>query len=169
MRSTSLVSSTLSSTTASSLLFLFLEHLVESGGLLQGAREAIQDHAVLAVGLIDPVGNDLDDDLVRDEVAGIHDGLGALAHLAARLNGGTEHLPGGKLDQTATCGKFLRLRSLAGPRRSQQNEVHMRLVAPLSFDFLMRPSYWCASRWLWIWATVSIVTLTAINSDVPPK
>ena len=77
--------------------------------------------------------------------------------------------PGRKLDQPATRGELLGLRSLARPRRPQQDQVHIRLVAPLSFAFLMRPSYWCASRWLWICATVSIVTLTAISSDVPPK
>ena len=40
---------------------------------------------------------------------------------------------------------------------------------PRSFDFLIRPSYWCASRWPCTCATVSMVTLTTIRSDVPPK
>ena len=42
-------------------------------------------------------------------------------------------------------------------------------VSPRSFDFLIRPSYWCASRCDWICATVSMVTLTTISRLVPPK
>ena len=40
---------------------------------------------------------------------------------------------------------------------------------PCSLAFLMRPSYWWARRWLCICATVSMVTDTAISSEVPPK
>ena len=40
---------------------------------------------------------------------------------------------------------------------------------PPSFDFLISPSYWWASRWPWICATVSMVTFTTISSEVPPK
>src|SRR5262249_29429537 len=48
-----------------------------------------------------------------------------------------------------------------------QLRVHLR--RPRSFDFLIRPSYWWAKRYPWICATVSIVTLTTISSEVPPK
>jgi hypothetical protein len=34
---------------------------------------------------------------------------------------------------------------------------------------LFSPSYWCARRWDWIWATVSIVTETTIRIEVPPS
>ena len=40
---------------------------------------------------------------------------------------------------------------------------------PFSFAFLIRSPYWCASRWLWICVTVSIVTLTTIKRLVPPR
>ena len=33
----------------------------------------------------------------------------------------------------------------------------------------MRSPYWCAIKWLWIWLTVSIVTLTTISRLVPPS
>ena len=39
----------------------------------------------------------------------------------------------------------------------------------LSFAFLIRSPYWCAIKWLWIWLTVSIVTLTTISRLVPPS
>ena len=32
------------------------------------------------------------------------------------------------------------LRSLAGPRRPEKNQSHLR--RPLNFDFLISPSYW---------------------------
>ena len=109
------------------------------------------------------------DDVVGDELALVHDRLGRAADLGAGLHGRAQHVAGRKLDEPVPGGDLLGLRPLAGPRRAQQDQVHHRLVAPLSFAFLMRPSYWCASRWLCTCATVSIVTLTAISSEVPPK
>jgi hypothetical protein len=42
-------------------------------------------------------------------------------------------------------------------------------LRPLSFAFLIKPSYGCASRCDCTWATVSMVTLTTMRSEVPPK
>ena len=58
-----------------------------------------------------------------------------------------------------------------GPRRAEKDYSHLRprVDAPRSLAFLISPSYWCATRWLWTWATVSIVTLTAISKEVPPS
>src|SRR6185369_7972738 len=38
-------------------------------------------------------------------------------------------------------------------------------MRPLSFAFLIRSPYWCASRCDWIWVMVSTVTLTTISSE----
>ena len=95
--------------------------------------------------------------------------LTRLPDLGAGCHGGAQHVAGRELDEPVPGGDFLGLRSLARSRRPEQDQVGHRLVAPLSLAFLMRPSYWCASRWPCTCATVSIVTLTAISSEVPPK
>ena len=89
------------------------------------------------------------------------------AERRARRDGGAQHVAGGELRQAALLGEDFGLRALARPRRPEQNQIQRR--APRSFDFLMRPSYCCAIRWLWICATVSIVTLTTIRIEVPPS
>ena len=48
-----------------------------------------------------------------------------------------------------------------------EDQIH--LLAPRNLDFFRSPSYCCATRWLWICATVSMVTLTTISTDVPPN
>ena len=54
----------------------FGEHPVERPRLRDRARKAVEDEAVTAVGLFNPVGDDADDDLVGDEFAGIHHRFG---------------------------------------------------------------------------------------------
>ena len=57
-----------------------------------------------------------------------------------------------------------------GPNRMMFIALPLSAVGrPRSFDFLISPSYWCASRWDWICATVSIVTDTTIRIEVPPR
>ena len=64
-----------------------------------------------------------------------------------------------------------------GPRRMMSNGLspvgdgaaRQRRRPPFSFAFLIKSPYWCAIKWLWIWLTVSIVTLTTISRLVPPR
>ncbi len=93
-------------------------------------------------GCFDTLGDDADHDLVGDEAAALHDGFRLLADLGSGLDGGAQHVAGRELNQPAPLGKRLGLGSLAGPRRSEKDEVHRRLrPVPLSFAFLIRPSY----------------------------
>ena len=116
-------------------------------------------------------------DMLRAEIAAIHDRLAAKSKFRAGGNGSAQHVAGGKLGQAPLGLQDFGLRAFARARRTEQDQVHGGAVdgglyfgrAPLSRAFLMRPSYCCAMRWLWIWATVSMVTLTTISSDVPPK
>ena len=82
-------------------------------------------------------------------------------------DGRPQHVAGRELLHAVTLLEELGLGALAGARRPEKNDVHRLL--PLSLDFLIRPSYCWASRCPWTWATVSMVTLTTISSDVPPK
>ncbi len=71
---------------------LFGQHPVERARLRDRAREAIEDEAVAAVGLDDPLGDDADDDLVGDEPTGVHDSLGLQTDRRFRSNGGAQHV-----------------------------------------------------------------------------
>src|SRR3546814_4093547 len=108
------------------------------------AREAVEDEAVGAVGLIDAVGNHGDHEVVRHAVAGIHDRLRLAAELAARGSGSAQHIASRELDQIVPLFQALGLSFLARARRSPQNDIHPS--RPLRFDFLITPSYWFASR-----------------------
>jgi len=93
--------------------------------------------------------------LPKDEAAQL---LDALAHVDDV----------GQLHHAAVGDQALGLGPLAAGRRAEQDQVH-RPFPPRSFDFLIRPSYWCASRCDWIWLMVSTVTLTTISRLVPPR
>ena len=99
--------------------------------------------------------------------AGFHDRLGLEADRRARRDRGAQHVAGRELRNAVLLDQPRRLRPFAGARRPEQYQPHLFL--PLSFALRIRPSYWCACRWPWICATVSIVTLTTISSEVPPK
>ena len=49
------------------------------------------------------------------------------------------------------------------------SNVSARGRALRSFALRIMPSYWWDSRWPWIWVTVSMVTLTTMSSEVPPR
>ena len=94
----------------------------------------------------------------------------AFARLPTSVPGGrrgAQHVAGRELHDAVLLHQPLCLCALARAWRPEQDQPHR--VFPRSFDFLTSPSYWWASRWPWIWATVSMVTLTTMRSDVPPK
>ena len=54
----------------------------------------VQDVAVLAVGLGQPLGDDADDDLIGNQLAGVHIFLGLQSHRRAVGHGGPEDVAG---------------------------------------------------------------------------
>src|SRR5690606_12864823 len=120
----------------------------------------------LAVRLVIALADDADHDIVRNQFALVQDGLDPQAQRRAGRHGGAQHVAGRELRQSARPGQDLGLGALAGTRGPEQHKVQRR--APRNFDFLSSPSYCCATRWLWICATVSIVTETTIRIEVPP-
>src|SRR6185295_13635898 len=143
------------------------QHGVERLGLSLGAREAVQDEALGGIRLGDAVLDQTDHQRVGHQLAPLHDPLGLLAELAARGYRGAQHVAGRELDHALLGLQALRLGALSSARRSQKDDVHR--PRPRRRAFLMRPSYWWASRCAWIWVTVSRVTETTIRRLVPPK
>ena len=135
-------------------------------GLRHCAREAVQDEAIGAIRLLDPVSQHADDDVVGDELTRLHHRFGFLADRRGGGHLGAEHVARRDLRDPVLVSQTLRLRSLSRPRRAQENQFHRR---PFTLFLRMRPSYWCASRCDWICVTVSIVTETTIRIEVPPK
>ena len=70
---------------------------------------------------------------------------------------------------TIPCLETSRCACVPLPAPGGPSRISLIACRPRNFDFLIRPSYWCASRWPCTCATVSMVTLTTIRSDVPPK
>ena len=91
-------------------------------------------------------GDDGVDDVVGDQFAGVHHGLGAFADIGAGLHRRTQHVARGELRNAVFLDQSLCLRPLARPRRPKQYQPHLPLLPPRSFDFLISPSYWWAIR-----------------------
>src|ERR1019366_5981614 len=124
------------------------------------AGKAVEYRPLGAVGLVKAFGDDADHGLVRHQGALVHQRLAGQPQRRSPRDRGTQHVAGGKLWQAACLGEDLGLRPFPRPRGSEQNQIHLR--APRSFDFLSRPSYCWATRWLCICATVSMVTETTM-------
>ena len=93
-------------------------------GLRNGAREAVEQVAVGAVGLLQAFLDQADDDVVRHQLAFVHDLFGHFAQLGAGLDGGTQHVAGGNLRDAEGRGDEAGLCALAGTRGAQKNQSH---------------------------------------------
>ena len=93
MRSMMAASGTSISSTTSSYDGRVLHRL----GLRDGAREAVEQEAVGAIGLRDALLDQADDDVVADQAASVHHLLGGQAERRAGLDRGAQHVAGGDL------------------------------------------------------------------------
>ena len=115
------------------------QHLVQCRRLRHRAREAVQDEAAGAVRPVDPLGDERHHQVVRHQLAGLHDRPGPRAERGALLHRRPQHVAGGKLDDAEALDQPLRLCALARARWAEKDQVQRRL--PLSFAFLISPSY----------------------------
>ena len=180
IRFTSSSSSTASSITWSRRAAALGEQHLERFGLVPGARKAVEDRALLGRG-VEPLADQRADDGVADQLAALHHRLGLQAD---RRAGGDASRSMSPVDSwimpRAACSRAacVPLPAPGGPRRMMfiiaalspvRRSRYRRRGVVLSFAFLIRSPYWWAIRWLWIWLTVSIVTLTTISRLVPPR
>ena len=94
-------------------------HFFQSLRLGQRAGHAVQDEAVLAVGLGHPLGDDAEDQLVGDQEAIVHEFLCFLAQLGTIRHGLAEHIPGRNGGDGELFYKQLRLSPLSGAGSAQ--------------------------------------------------
>ena len=97
------------------------EHLVKHLRLLDRAREPVEDEPARAVLLLDAVFDDGDDEVVGDQAAGLHHGLGLNADLGARGDGGAKHVAGGELRDAHLGDDLRRLRAFPRPGRAEED------------------------------------------------
>jgi|ADGO01.1.fsa_nt_gi hypothetical protein len=63
------------------------EQVVERSGLLDVARESIEDESVRGIRSAEPIANEAENDIVGHELPGFHHGLGLQSELGAASNG----------------------------------------------------------------------------------
>ena len=71
-----------------------VQNRVESPGLSHVAWEAVENVSASGVILAETLANHGDDEVIRDQVACLHDGVGLLAEFCAVGNCLPQHLPG---------------------------------------------------------------------------
>src|SRR6056297_4357093 len=123
------------------------QKIAERVGLGQRAGKSVEDDAVAGVAL-EFFLDQADDDLVGDQLAGIHDRRDLVAHFRPRRARLPKHVACRELDHPASLDQNARLRPLTGPRRAEKYDVHRLAVPfprprrfPRSCDFSISPSY----------------------------
>ena len=144
MRLSRMPSSTLSSITASSLrpFSLSMRSSAWACGTVRGKPSRTKP--LRASGWAMRSADDRHHHVVRHQLAARHDLLGVQPDRRTRRDRGAQHIAGRELHDAVLGDESLRLRAFAGPRRAEQYQPHLR--RPRSFDRLIRPSYWCASK-----------------------
>ena len=127
MRSTMTSSGTSISTTCSSRHARGLHRL----GLRNGAREAVEEEAARAIGGLDALLHEADDDLVGDELAAIHDLLGREPERRAGLDRGAQHVAGGDLRDAVALRDERGLGALARSGTAQEESIASPLSASI--------------------------------------
>jgi hypothetical protein len=145
-----------------------LQHVVELDagglhgvGLRDGAREAVEQEAVGAVGLGDALLDQADDDVVADQRAGVHHLLGGQAQRRAGLDGGAQHVAGGDLRDAVFLADEGRL---ACPCRRRGRPDRISLIAPLGIVGA-RPLPLCEKRCAaFVQSRIACATLCAADN-----
>lgn len=102
--------------------------LVHELRLLERAREPVEHPAAAALGHLHGVLDDVEDDLVGDELALVHDVLGLHAVGGLVLDGGAEHVAGGEVADAVALNDGGALGSLAGSGGTHDDNLHYFLI-----------------------------------------
>jgi len=100
------------------------EEFVQGLGLGHGAREAVEDEAPFGVRLGQALADDADDQLVGDQFAPFHDGLGLLPQGGAGGHRRAQQVTGGDLGDLVLFHQALGLGALAGSGGAHEGDAH---------------------------------------------
>src|SRR4026209_2624243 len=116
-----------------------LEHVIDpyitplhGFGLRDGAREAIEEIALRAVTMAKALLDQADDDVVGDQLPGIHYFSSFNTQRRRRCACGAQDVAGGDLRDAELLADEIRLRAFAGARRSEQNQPHASILRTAS-------------------------------------
>ena len=116
---------------------------VEDDRLCGVSREPIEDEALLGIILGKALLHEADHEIVGDELALVHEGLGLLAELGAILDGGTEQVARRDVRHTVFSDQTLGLGAFARTGAAEQNDFHansLLLSVPFNLSYLKNPS-----------------------------
>ena len=102
----------------------FDARLLHGLGLRNGAGKAVEQKAGRTVGLGNALFDQVDDEIVADQLARFHHGLGLLPQGRAGLDGGAQHVARRNLRDIEFARDELRLRAFARAGRAQKNQFH---------------------------------------------
>ena len=91
-----------------------------------GAREAVKQETVRAIGFLDAVLDQTNDDFIRHQTACVHDLLGSQTHLGACLDSGTQHVAGGDLRNAVAFLDVVSLGTFARAGAAEKNQSHVK-------------------------------------------
>ena len=92
--------------------------------LRNGAGKPVEQETCSAVGLGNTFLDEVDDEVVADQCAGFHDGLGLQTQWRACFDRSAQHVAGGDLGNAEFLADECRLRALPGAWCAQQNQSH---------------------------------------------
>ncbi len=106
---------------------------VERGRLRHGARKTLQNEPLPGIRLIQPLPHDTNHHVVADQLAPFHDGLDAQPGIGARVDGLAKDVSRRDSRNPAGAREPLGLSSLAGPWRSEHDQIrrHVTLVVSM--------------------------------------
>ena len=102
------------------------QHAIEALSLQDRAREPIEDEPAAGVGFGKPLAHHTEHGRIVDELAGIHDGLGATTQFGTVAHMGAQQVSCRDLRDTMALDEALGLRALAGTGRTEENDSHER-------------------------------------------
>ncbi len=105
-----------------------VDHRIQSLGLGNGPREAVQDETVGGIGRGQPLLDDPEHNFIADQMTRLHGLLGALPQRRTLPNGGTQQVTRGYLRHLVPFNQTLGLGALSGARRSKQYNSHLRVT-----------------------------------------
>jgi len=100
---------------------LLLQQAVQDLCLVDSSGETVQDKALVALRALDGIGNNASNNLITNQLAGIHERLSLQADLSAVLDGISEHVAGGQVAQAVLLLDSGSLGSLSSTGRTEKD------------------------------------------------
>ena len=89
-----------------------------------GAGEAVQNNALLGIGLLETLAHQVDDQVIGNQIACVHVAFSLQTELGLILHGSAQNVARGDVRNTEFFNQKSSLRTLAGTRSAEKNNIH---------------------------------------------